>query len=94
MSFFISLRIDKTVCFLYTQSMFKSKKLKKISVEGNIQDKERIFTLCPYCGYESEAVLFETETELCLYYIPIKKINNRFTAVCLKCKHSFDVEIS
>ena len=74
--------------------MFKSKKLKKISVEGNIQDKERIFTLCPYCGYESEAVLFETETELCLYYIPIKKINNRFTAVCLKCKHSFDVEIS
>lgn len=66
--------------------------MKKIAIQGKIKDKDRLQVLCPICGRQTEAALFETKTSLCIYSIPVKKIHNRFVAVCTNCKRTFEVE--
>ena len=55
------------------------------------EQKGEMLLACPHCGKKEMRKVFCNDTSLYIYNIHLKKIHTRFFAVCIDCKHAFEV---
>lgn len=62
----------------------------RVHNESKIDDKGTTNAACPLCGSTLPKKVFGSDTSLYLNSIQVKKIHNKFFAVCSECKQTFE----
>ena len=63
----------------------------KPKIQSYCTEEGETTATCPYCKSEGKKQIFGSDTSLCINSIQLKKIHNKFFAVCTNCKNTFEV---
>lgn len=63
----------------------------KPRIDSYCTEKGEIIAKCPHCNAEGKKQVFESDTALYINSIQLKKIHNKFFALCTQCKNTFEL---